>query len=234
MMAEITDDVKSKYVKQMFARLAGRYNLANRWMTWGQDAKWRREVIDRAQLTQGGRLLDVGTGTGDLALEAVRRDHALLVVGADFTLKMMQIGQMHPGADRIQWVSTDALELPYGSGIFDAVVSGYLLRNLNNVHRGLSEQWRVLKAGGRIVCLDTTPPPGDFWHLPVRLYLEFVIPILGGWVTGDKNAYRYLTESTQHFLSPCELGACMHEVGFKQVGFRRFMGGTMAIHWGIK
>jgi demethylmenaquinone methyltransferase/2-methoxy-6-polyprenyl-1,4-benzoquinol methylase len=233
-MAEMEGDAQSESVRQMFARLASRYTLANCWMTWGQDVKWRREVIERAQLPAGGRLLDVGTGTGDLALEAVRRDRTLLVVGVDFTLKMMQVGRMRPKADHVYWVSTDALELPYASGNFDAVVSGYLLRNVKDVDQALGEQWRVLKAGGRLVCLDTTPPPQDFWHLPVRLYLEFVIPLIGGWVSGDKNAYRYLTESTQHFISVSELASYMHKVGFKQVGYRRFMGGTVAIHWGIK
>ena len=225
---------RAEHIRQMFARLADRYDRANRWMTWGQDIRWREEVIDRAQLPIGGRLLDVGTGTGDLALEAIRRDKTLFVVAADFTPEMMQIGSQRENAGMIAWVNNDAHNLPYCSGTFDAVVSGYLLRNVSEVQTALEEHYRVLKEGGRMVCLDTTPPPEDIWHLPVRLYLRFVIPIIGGWVAGDRDAYRYLPESTIQFLSASELAEGMRRVGFQQVGFHRFMGGSMAIHWGVK
>ncbi len=233
-MAELTGKERAEYVRQLFTGVAARYTSANRWMTWGQDAKWRREVIGRASLTPGGRLLDVGTGTGDLALEAIRRDGSLLVVGGDFTPEMMRIGRNLPGAGMVRWVTNDALDLPFNSGCFDSVVSGYLLRNVSNVDRALSEQQRVLKAGGRLVCLDTTRPPGDIWHLPVRLYLRIVIPAVGGWTTGDREAYRYLAQSTARFLSAAELADRMGKAGFHNVGYRTFMGGSMAIHWGLK
>jgi demethylmenaquinone methyltransferase/2-methoxy-6-polyprenyl-1,4-benzoquinol methylase len=119
-------------------------------------------------------------------------------------------------------------------GTFDAVVSGYFLRNVSDVERALAEQYRVLKPDGYMVCLDTTPPPNDFWHLPVRVYLNLIIPIVGSLITGYFEAYRYLPESTSHFLRTNELVDCVQRVGFREVGFRRFMGGTMAIHWGVK
>ena len=218
----------------MFSRLAERYNLANRWMTWGQDGRWRREVIERAQLPTHGRLLDIGAGTGDLALEAIRQDRTLRVVAADFSPEMMIVGARRDGAGSICWVNNDALELPFGSGSFDAVVSGYLLRNVSDVKAALHEQYRVLKAGGRLVCLDTTPPPSDLWHRPVHLYLKWVIPMIGGWVSGDMQAYRYLTESTKRYITASSLAECLREVGFKEVGYRCFMGASMAIHWAIK
>ena len=218
----------------MFTRLAGRYDRANRWMTWGQDIKWRREVLDRAQLPKGGRLLDIGTGTGDLALEAIHRDDTSFIIGADFTPEMMQVGRKREGGGSICWVTNNALDLPYGSGSFDCVVSGYLLRNVSDVQTAIDEQYRVLKAGGRMVCLDTAPPRADIWHLPVRLYLRFMIPIIGGWVAGDQTAYRYLPESTARFLTGTELAQRMRKAGLRNVGYRSFMGGSMAIHWGDK
>ena len=233
-MANFSGNSRAKYVRDMFASLAGHYDRANRWMTWGQDLKWRREVIDRAQLPKGGRLLDIGTGTGDLAIEAIRRDETLLVVGADFTPEMMRIGRLREAAESLCWVNNDALVLPYCTGAFDAVISSYLLRNVSDVQAALEEQYRVLKTGGRVVCLDTTPPPVDIWHLPVRFYLRFVIPVIGGWVAGDHSAYRYLPESTARFLTAPKLAECMRKVGFIQVGYRCFMGGSMAIHWGMK
>jgi demethylmenaquinone methyltransferase/2-methoxy-6-polyprenyl-1,4-benzoquinol methylase len=233
-MSELSGNDRTNFVRQMFARLARHYDLANRWMTWGQDVKWRREVILRAHLPVGGKLLDIGTGTGDLALEALRRDKQLLVVGADFTPEMMEVGRNRRDGKSVLWINTDALSLPHRSESFDAVVSGYLLRNLVDVERALTEQYRVLKPDGLLVCLDTTPPPKDLWHLPVRLYLQLVIPIIGGWVAGDIKTYRYLPESTNHFVRAPELAECMCKIGLREVGFRSFMGGSMAIHWGTR
>lgn len=233
-MANISGKVQAHKVRSMFTRIASRYDVANRWMTWGQDTKWRREVLNLAGLPQGGLLLDIGAGTGDLALEALRQEKSLLVIGADFTPEMMQLGRKRRGGKSVRWVNTDAMDLPFISGSFDAVVSGYLLRNVVGVERALVEQYRVLKMGGHIVCLDTTPPQNDVWHLPVRLYLRYVIPMIGWLVVGDANAYRYLTKSTEQFLRVNELASCLSKVGFKKVQYRCFMGGTMAIHWGVK
>ena len=224
----------STYVKKLFTGLAGRYDLANRWMTWGQDKHWKREVIDRVQLPPGGKILDIGAGTGDIALEAFHRDDEALVVPADFAPEMMRVGRLRHETSSLRWVISDAQYLPFRSGSLDGVVSSYLLRNVNDVQIVLSEQFRVLKPGGRIVCLDTTPPPRDLWHLPVHLYLRFVIPLIGGWVAGDRAAYRYLWDSTENFLPARELAESIRKAGFRDVSYRRFMGGSVAIHWGIK
>lgn len=233
-MPNSSDGSRANSVRGMFAHMAPRYDMANRWMTLGQDVKWRREVIDRASIPKGGSLLDIGAGTGDLALEAIRRESQLIVVGADFTPEMMNIGRKRQDGKAVLWLNTDALALPFISCSFDAVVSGYLVRNVVNIQQTLAEQYRILKMGGQMVCLDTTPPPGDLAHLPVRLYLRIVIPFLGGLVARDINTYRYLPESTRHFIKAPQLADRLSSVGFKDVGFRCFMGGSMAIHWGTK
>jgi demethylmenaquinone methyltransferase/2-methoxy-6-polyprenyl-1,4-benzoquinol methylase len=158
----------------------------------------------------------------------------MLAVGGDFTPEMMRVGRGREGSQRVQWLRTDALDLPFPEASFDAVISGYLLRNVSDVRRALMEQCRVLKPGGTLVCLDTTPLPGDIWHLPARLYLRVIIPIIGGVIAGEGEAYSYLPESTRCFMSAEELAECMLSAGFREVRFRRFMGGTMAIHWGSK
>jgi demethylmenaquinone methyltransferase/2-methoxy-6-polyprenyl-1,4-benzoquinol methylase len=124
--------------------------------------------------------------------------------------------------------------LPFDNETFDAVVSGFLLRNVNDIRVCLSEQYRTLKPGGHIVALDTTRP-SQTWYKPlIYFHLNMVIPILGKWVAGDQQAYTYLPESTQGFLSAEELEDTMKSSGFREVGFRRTMLGTIAIHWGIK
>jgi demethylmenaquinone methyltransferase/2-methoxy-6-polyprenyl-1,4-benzoquinol methylase len=132
----------------------------------------------------------------------------------------------------VRWVGSDALNLPFPGETFDSVVSGYLLRNVSDIAQAWQEQLRVLKPGGRVVCLDTTPPRKDLPHLPVRLYLRWGIPLIGRIVAGDAEAYTYLPESTRQFLTAEQLAQSMQVAGFREVGFQRLMLGAMAIHWG--
>jgi demethylmenaquinone methyltransferase/2-methoxy-6-polyprenyl-1,4-benzoquinol methylase len=233
-MTHLTGAERAAYVQSMFARIAGRYDLMNRLMTGGQDVGWRRQVIQLAQLPPGGKLLDLGTGTGDLAFEALRQQPALRATGGDFTLEMMRVGQTRPDGNRVHWAGTDALHLPFPEDAFDAVTSGYLMRNVIDVRRAWAEQYRVLKPGGRVVCLDTTPPPRNPLRPFVEFHLHVIIPTLGRLLTGDTDAYTYLPDSTENFLSAEKLGEHMAKAGFKDVQFRRLMFGTMAIHWGTK
>jgi demethylmenaquinone methyltransferase/2-methoxy-6-polyprenyl-1,4-benzoquinol methylase len=218
----------------MFARIAGRYDLMNRLMTGGQDVGWRRQVIQLAQAPPGGKLLDLGTGTGDLAFEALRQQPALRAVGGDFTLEMMRVGRARPDGGRVRWAGTDALNLPFPDDTFDAVTSGYLMRNVTDVRRAWAEQHRVLKPGGRTVCLDTTPPPRGVLRPFIEFHLHVVIPSLGRLVAGASDAYTYLPDSTENFLPAERLAEQMTQAGFRDVQFRRLMLGTMAIHWGTK
>ncbi len=221
-------------VQRMFARIARRYDRMNRLMTFGRDVSWRREVIRRARLRRGDLLLDLGTGTGDLAVEALRQAPGARVVAADFTPEMMTLGRLRPGAERIAWVIADAQLLPFADGAFDAVVSGFLLRNVADLDRSLAEQARALKPGGRLVALDTAPPePGPLRPL-LRFHLHRVIPTLGALVTGDSEAYNYLPDSTEQFLPPENLAEKLGRAGLVEVGFARKMLGTVAICWGRK
>lgn len=231
---------RSRYVQAMFARIAGRYDLMNRLMTAGQDRYWRREVIRRAMLSPQARLLDLGTGTGDLCREALRQMPTCRVVAADFTLEMMRIGQSRCrssscGALSLAWAGADAQLLPFPNDTFDAVVSGFLLRNVSHIAHCLSEQYRVLKPGGRIVVLDTCPPPINSPLLPfMHFHLHTIIPLLGQWIGGQADAYHYLPSSTEGFLEPERLTLRLVEAGFQRVGFQRRMFGVIAIHWGYK
>lgn len=225
---------RAQNVQAMFGRIARRYDLMNRLMTAGQDVRWRREVVARTQLPDDGRLLDIGAGTGDLAREALQQKPGSWPVAADFTLEMMRVGKAHHYSTKLDWSAADALCMPFPDEAFDAVVSGFLLRNVIDIRLCLQEQHRVLKGGGFAVALDTTHPPRNFLRPLIDFHLHFIIPRLGRLVTGEAEAYTYLPETTENFLQAEKLAEIMEQVGFHQVGFQRLMIGTMAIHWGMK
>ncbi len=219
-------------VRRMFDRIAPRYDLLNTLMTLGRDRAWRRETIRRLELDGDPRLLDLGAGTGDLGLEARRRAPAARVAGADFAPKMLRLARKRQGAGAVGWLISDALHLPFAGETFDGVVSGFLLRNVSDRDLALAEQYRVLRRGGRLACLDTTPLQPGLLRPLLEIYLRRVIPTLGRLIAGDAEAYNYLPASTVRFLSAEELGRRLTKAGFRNVGFTRRMFGTIAIHWG--
>ena len=233
MSAPLSRPERARYVQAMFARIAPRYDLMNRLMTAGQDVRWRKDVIRRAALPPGGRLLDLGAGTGDLAREARRQYPGARILAADFTLAMMLAGKGRAG-ERLDWAANDALHLPYPDAVFDAVVSGYLLRNVVDLDQALREQLRVLRPGGRLVTLDTTRPRKNLLRPFIHFYMQTVIPLLGGIITGQREAYTYLPTTSESFLTAEALAARLAVAGFRQVGYQRRMFGTMAIHWAVK
>jgi demethylmenaquinone methyltransferase / 2-methoxy-6-polyprenyl-1,4-benzoquinol methylase len=230
-MTRLTGPERAAHVQKMFTQIASRYDLMNRLMTGGQDIRWRRQVIQRARLSSTSYLLDLGTGTGDLAREALQHYPQAKIIAADFTLEMMRVGKRN---GTLNFSSADALHLPFGNSSFDAVVSGFLMRNVTDLTKTLHEQHCVLKNGGRIVILDTTRPKKNILSPLIWLHMHLIIPVLGTLLTGFSEAYRYLPDSTESFLSAEDLASRMAAAGFKNVKFQRFMFGTIAIHWAEK
>jgi demethylmenaquinone methyltransferase/2-methoxy-6-polyprenyl-1,4-benzoquinol methylase len=231
-VSELTGPARARYVRTMFGRIAGRYDLLNRLMTGGQDRRWRREAVGRLAPPSGGRVLDLGSGTGDLAFELLRHAPQARVVAADFTPEMMTVGRRRPDSGRIAWVVADALHLPFAQASFAGAISGFLLRNVTEIDRVLAEELRVLNPGGRAVSLDTTAPARGFLRPAIEFHFRRVIPLLGRLVAGDAEAYNYLPASTERFLSAEALSSRMSAAGFCSTGFVRRMLGTVAIHWG--
>jgi demethylmenaquinone methyltransferase/2-methoxy-6-polyprenyl-1,4-benzoquinol methylase len=224
-------DPHAASVSALFTRIARRYDLMNRLMTFGQDQVWRRLTAQQAALRPGDLILDLGAGTGDLGLALQKVEPSAHVISADFN-PVMLAGAKGKGLATL--VVTDALALPFIDGQFDALVSGFLVRNVSDLDRALGEMKRVLKPGGRLVILDTTRPRRNILLPFVRFYLREIIPLLGQLVSGDCEAYRYLPSSTEGFLSAEELAARLRIAGFIEVGFQCLMAGTAALHWGKK
>ena len=223
---------KGPGVQKMFDGIASDYDQMNRVMTMGQDQKWRRFVVQKAGDPGKGLVLDLATGTGDIASLTNRSHPDALVIGADFSFNMLLEAAKRFGDQPISWQSCDANVLPYKDNSFESVTFGYLLRNVDDSLRVLQEVRRVLKPGGRVVCLDTTPPSRNILYPFIRLYFRFGIPLLGRMIASDESAYAYLTGSTMKFHTADELAGIFREAGFADVGYKKFMMGTIGVHWG--
>lgn len=230
-MTHLTGQERSKYVQSMFTKIAHRYDLMNRLMTGGQDIRWRKQVIKLARLSPNTSLLDLGTGTGDLAREALLQEPQAKVTAADFTVEMMRVGKK---SGNLQFSAADALNLPFKETTFDAVVSGFLMRNVTDIQQALKEQYRTLKPGGRIVILDTTRPKKNLLSPFIWIHMHLIIPTVGGLLSGERDAYNYLPDTTENFLTAEQLASRMIAAGFKKVNFKRLMFGTIGMHWGEK
>lgn len=225
---------KGPGVRRMFDAIAGRYDLMNRTMTLGQDQRWRRFVVAKAGDPGSGWVLDLATGTGDIAALIRRSYPAARVIGADFSRNMLAEARRRFGDPGVSWQVCDANRLPYADRVFEAVTFGYLLRNVDDSLQVMREVLRVLRPGGRVVCLDTTPPADNLLLPLLRMYFRYGIPLLGRMIARDAAAYSYLTGSTMDFHDAAALAAIFREAGFTAVGYRKFMMGTIGVHWGIR
>ncbi len=217
---------------RLFSRIAARYDLINRLLSLGQDRRWREVALAQTHLPPRGRLLDVATGTGEMALLAKAHFPQATVVGVDVTAAMLTVARRKRGAATVHWTRGDGLRLPFPDGSFDAAVSVFMMRNVPDVHQALAEQQRVVRAGGRVVCLEMTWPRRFPMSWLFRLYFFGLSPLIGGLISGNLAAYRYLPRSVHRFLSPQEMARTMEAVGLRDVAWRLLMGGTVMVHRG--
>jgi demethylmenaquinone methyltransferase/2-methoxy-6-polyprenyl-1,4-benzoquinol methylase len=191
-------------------------------------------ALEHARLSPHARLLDVATGTGDIAILARECVPQIRVVGTDLTPAMLRSAQQKTGGEPLPWVVGDGLALAFADGSFDAVISGFMMRNVPDVSQALEEQMRVVKPGGRVICLEMTWPRWFPLNWLFKLYFFSLPPILGRLISGDKQAYNYLPRSVAQFLRPAELASVMQAVGLQEVRWHMMMMGTVAVHSGTK
>ncbi|HEV2260780.1 MAG TPA: bifunctional demethylmenaquinone methyltransferase/2-methoxy-6-polyprenyl-1,4-benzoquinol methylase UbiE [Candidatus Rubrimentiphilum sp.] len=226
---------KGTYVREMFARIAPRYDIANRVISAGMDESWRRKAISVLRPPRGSHILDLCCGTGDIAFALLRTDPSLRVTGADFCEPMLAAARtraMRSGQRRVEFVDADAMSLPFADSSFDGATMGFSMRNVVDIDRVLHEVRRVLHPRARFVNLDMSKAPNRLWKGLFDIYFYGVVPLIGGMVGGSRQAYTYLPNSLTHHPNAEQLRERFERAGFQNTGFVRLMGGSIAIHYG--
>jgi demethylmenaquinone methyltransferase/2-methoxy-6-polyprenyl-1,4-benzoquinol methylase len=217
----------------MFDRIARRYDLVNTVLSAGTDAGWRRRAAQATGLTSGGSALDVACGSGKLTSRLARiAGDGGRVVGVDFSPQMLEVARRdHPG---IEFVEGDALKLPFDDASFDAVTIAFGLRNLADPVRGLREMLRVVKPRGRAVVLEFVRPPKGPIGTAYRMYLRNILPAIGGALSGQPSAYRYLSDTVESYRAPAELQMMANAAGWSRVRYKGLAMGTVGLVSGEK
>jgi demethylmenaquinone methyltransferase/2-methoxy-6-polyprenyl-1,4-benzoquinol methylase len=242
-----TPEGKHRYVRQLFATIADRYDFITRFLSYGQDRRWKRRLIGLAALTSGDRVLDLACGTGDLVFAAA--PHVSRAVGLDLTFRMVQLAARRPvkgrptdcglpdsgvgrpfTGRRVTFVTGDMLALPFPDASFDVVTTGYGLRNVPDLDSALLEIRRVLAPGGRLLSLDFNRPHNAIVRAGYLSYLTVVGSLLGLALHGDPDTYRYIPESIRHYPGAHGVARMMERHGFTGVRVEPVLGGLMAIH----
>lgn len=223
---------------RMFSTIAHRYDFLNHALSLNIDRRWRRELVRVAAPRAGARVLDVATGTADVAIEFAHRTAAASITGLDPSSGMLDVGRAKLARDpalrgRIELIEGDALALPFPDASFDAVTIAFGLRNLPDYGRGVREMARVLAPGGRLVVLEFLPPSGAA-RLVFRTYIATVLPVIGRAVSGSSEAYRYLASSIGSFIRADDVRALLAASGLEAVSTHRLTGGIAGLHHGIR
>jgi demethylmenaquinone methyltransferase/2-methoxy-6-polyprenyl-1,4-benzoquinol methylase len=220
-----TPEEKARYVRHIFARIAKRYDLTNKVLSWGQDLGWRKRAARLALPPHQGRVLDLGTGTGEMAL-LLAQEGSCRVTALDFSPPMLELARQKAKASElsIDFLIGDALSLPFSDHLFDHLMSAFVLRNLKGIPQGLAEMCRVVRPGGYVVSLELFKPQGKAIRPLYDLYLNRLAPLLG----------QLITLSIEGFLTPQKLALAMESAGLAEVEYFLSTWGIAAIHRGRK
>jgi demethylmenaquinone methyltransferase/2-methoxy-6-polyprenyl-1,4-benzoquinol methylase len=217
-------------IQSMFSSIAGRYDLLNHLLSANQDKAWRRKSVAALNVPPGARVLDVGAGTGDLAIELARRHpQAGLICAADFALPMLQIAQdkfaQENSKVRMAGVGADGLRLPYRDETFDVVMSAFTVRNFCDLTAGLREMRRVTRRGGQLLVLEFCKPTSQLLRRGFNVFFRHVLPRVGRWISRHQFAYDYLPNSVEDFVTRREMEELLRAVGYDNVRSKDLTGG---------
>ena len=236
-MARLTGTERQRYVAGLFSRISGHYDLMNDLMTLGMHRGWKRKTAALATQHSAGPVLDVSTGTGDLAFRLANMPGVDRAVALDLLPEMIRRAQLkvpHRHSRSPTFIVGDALSLPFPSDTFACSTAGFSLRNMPDVRQAVAEMTRVVRPGGRVALLELSPMDSNLKTRLFRLYFHGLVPLVGGLIAGDRSAYTYLPQSVDTFYDADDLAAIMRDTGLKEVAYQRLGFGTVCIHWGDK
>jgi demethylmenaquinone methyltransferase/2-methoxy-6-polyprenyl-1,4-benzoquinol methylase len=229
---------KGEKIQQMFGTIAPRYDFLNRMLSFGIDRRWRKKAVRLLKYREGARILDVATGTGDVALEIARTTPpSVRITGADFCKEMVDLGQIKvaqsPYAGRIDFKVAPCEDLPFPNETFDSITIAFGIRNVVDRKLGLAEMWRVLRPGGRMIILEFSTPRSQLFRQIYYFYFRRLLPVIGGFFS-KYNAYKYLPDSVLEFPSHEEFSAMIEDAGFRSVHIKELTFGIASIYVGDK
>lgn len=229
---------KKDQIKSMFDRISGNYDQLNRILSGGIDQSWRKKAINKIRSINPKVILDVATGTGDLAIMTNKMLDPDKIVGLDLSPGMLEVGIKKIAklnlANKIEMVEGDSENLPFEDNSFDAATVGFGVRNFENLEKGINEVYRVLRPGGKFVILEFTKPRAFIIKDLFKLYFKYILPKVGGLLSGDGAAYKYLFDSVQAFPEYEEFVTLMKNQGFKKVSYKPLSLGICCIYIGEK
>jgi len=226
-------------VQSMFDRIAGRYDLVNRVISFRLDTWWRAQAIRTVLTGDNPLIVDLGTGTGDLAFNAVKiAKGRARIIGLDFSLQMVRLAQNKradtPHGSCTAFIQGSAMAAPLRENVFDGAMTAFVLRNVSDLSLFFAEAYRVLKPGGNLVSLDMFPPTTGWFAKLYSIYFYRMMPWIGGLLSSDLQAYQYLSDSVRQFHSPETVATLISEAGFKEVAIRKFLCGAVCMHVAVK
>lgn len=231
---------KTEKVHGIFEDISREYDIMNDIISFGMHRAWKQRLIGEITRFKPKRILDVCCGTGDITLLAGRMNPQADVIGLDFSEKMLDAARKKKyrtelkHCKRVSFVRGDAMDLPFEDEVFDVAVISFGLRNVPDYEQVIREMARVVRPGGRVYCLDSSYPESSFVRPMFRLYFRWIMPMLGRFLAGKPDAYRWLNDSTEVFLTKKELLQLFRRCGLKKTGWYRHFLGTAACHRGTK
>jgi demethylmenaquinone methyltransferase/2-methoxy-6-polyprenyl-1,4-benzoquinol methylase len=229
---------KKEQVARMFDSIAFRYDFLNRFLTAGTDIRWRKKAIGELKDIHPQQILDVATGTGDLAIMSWQILQPQKITGIDISEGMLELGRKKLEnlrlSDKIELLKGDSEELPFSDNSFDAITVAFGVRNFQNLQQGLAEMLRVLKPGGKLVVLEFSKPPNALFRALCNFYTNVITPAVGRLFAKNRGAYQYLNDSVQAFPEGPDFTVILQKTGFHDTRFKRLSGGICSIYTGIK
>jgi demethylmenaquinone methyltransferase/2-methoxy-6-polyprenyl-1,4-benzoquinol methylase len=229
-------------LQKMFTEVPCRYDLMNRLLTFRFDEIWRKKAARECLAGKPSKILDLCTGTGDLAIQIARgADRSVEIIGLDYSTAMLTLAEKKAskkGFDRIKFINGDASSMPFDNESMDAIGIAFAFRNLTYKNpdrkKFLGEIYRILSPKGRFIIVETSQPDSEIMRILFYAYLNIFVAGLGGWLSGHKNAYKYLAASARNFYAPAEVRVMLKETGFRQVQYKKLFDGIAGITVGLK